>query len=253
MTPAPRWDPDQYDRFKRERSQPFYDLIARVPPIDARSIADLGCGDGELTLTLLERWPEATITGVDSSEEMLAKAMARKAPPSVRFLKGDLGAFRPEAPLDLVVSNAALQWIPDHAGLLRALAALLAPGGVLAVQVPNNHRETAYRLAEELAPSLPAGPRSQVESLDFYREHLAALGLDAQVWETVYEHPMASADGIVEWLKGTVLRPALTALSEPDVRVYLATLTERLRIAYPAGADGVTFPFRRLFFVAERG
>jgi trans-aconitate 2-methyltransferase len=248
-----RWDPEQYDRFKRERSQPFHDLLARVPPIDARTIADLGCGDGELTLTLLDRWPGATITGVDSSEEMLAKARARKAPPSVRFRHGDLRTFHPESPLDLVVSNAALQWIPDHAGLLGSLAALLAPGGVLAVQVPNNHGETAYRLAAELAASLPPGPKSEVESLDFYRKHLTALGLDAEVWETVYRHPMASADGIVEWLKGSVLRPALTVLPEPDARGFLATLTERVRAAYPSGPDGVVFPFRRLFFVARRG
>jgi len=247
-----RWDPEQYDRFKRERSQPFHDLVARVPAIDATSIADLGCGDGELTLTLLDRWPHATITGVDSSEEMLAKARQRGAPPSVRFVHGDLRAFRPEAPLDLVVSNAALQWLPDHGGLLRSLVSILAPGGVLAVQVPNNHGETAYRLAEELAPTLPPGPRSHVESIVFYREHLAALGLEAEVWETVYRHAMASADGILEWLKGTVLRPAMTALSAADARDYLARLTERLRLAYPPEPGGVVFPFRRLFFVARR-
>jgi len=254
-----RWDPERYDRFKQERSQPFFDLVAKIPEIDAKTIADLGCGDGELTTTLLPRWPEATIVGVDSSEEMLAKAKARRAPPSIRFELGDLRTFRPKKKLDLVVSNSALQWLPDHAGLLADLRGMLAPAGVLAVQIPNNQKEAAYRVIDEVtsAPHLqgrvPPDLRPAVESPAFYEERLAALGLKAEVWETVYEHHMPSADGIVEWLEGTSLRPLLTVLSEAEARELFTALRTRMRAAYPAGPQGVIFPFRRLFFVATRG
>lgn len=254
-----RWDPERYDRFKKERSQPFFDLVARIPEIAAKTIIDLGCGDGELTSTLLTRWPEAKILGVDSSEEMLAKAKARRAPPGVQFDYADLRTFRPKKPVDLVVSNSALQWVPDHAGLLADLRKLLAPAGVLAVQIPNNHKEAAYGVIDEVtsAPQfkgrVPPELRPAVESPAFYEERLAALGLKAEVWETVYEHHMPSADGIVEWLEGTSLRPLLTVLSEAEARELFTALRTRMRAAYPAGASGVIFPFRRLFFVASKG
>src|SRR5262249_27074562 len=158
------------------------------------------------TRTLLDRFPHAEVTGVDSSAEMLERASA--APPRLRFVREDLRRWRPDAPLDLVVSNAALHWIPDHASLLRGLRDLLSPSAVLSVQVPNNYDEAAYRIAVALMSEPPweektrgASPVGSVETAAFYREHLARLDFDAEVWETVYEHRMGSSDEIVEWLK----------------------------------------------------
>src|SRR5881628_3399415 len=146
----PRWDAAQYDRFKRERSRPFFDLLARIPAGPVQRAADLGCGNGRLTRTILERWPMAEVWGVDSSAEMLARAQASPALPNLHFVRQDLLDWRPPLPLDLVVSNAALQWVPDHERVMRSLADLLRPAGVLAVQIPNNQGEAAYRILDDL-------------------------------------------------------------------------------------------------------
>jgi trans-aconitate 2-methyltransferase len=259
-SPSQRWDPKQYERFRGERARPFFDLVGRIPDGPVRQVADLGCGTGELTHTLLERWPQATVWGVDSSQEMLARAAELPASPRLRFVRADLATWEPEAPLDRIVSNAALQWLPDHDPLLGRLAGLLAPGGVLAVQVPyHDRREGAFHELDELVLEAPwrerlrtAARRPSVETPAFYANRLLGLGLELEMWETVYHHRMGTPTDIVEWMKGTALRPLLAALAPPEQAEFLNALVARVAWLHPVGRHGVIFPFRRLFFVARR-
>ena len=253
------WDATQYERFAAERERPFHDLIARVPDGDVRCAADLGCGTGRLTRTLLERWPAATIYGVDSSAEMLRRAEDDGAHPRLRFVEQDLAAWEPPQPLDRIVSNAALHWLPDHAILLARLASRLATGGVLAAQVPNNRGEMPHRALEELiteprwrerVPAQALAPG--VEPASFYATTLCAFGLQVDLWETIYYHQLPSVESVVEWLKGTTLRPILSAVGTGDASELLQALSARLAPVYRPGPAGVVFPFRRLFFVARR-
>ncbi|MFP6578901.1 MAG: methyltransferase domain-containing protein [Myxococcota bacterium] len=259
MSRTVEWDPATYERFRAERAQPFHDLVAAIPEIVVRFAVDLGCGSGELTCTLLERWPGARILGIDSSPEMLANRAAAPTGGNPEFAVADLRTFMPRHPCDLVLSNAALQWVGDHATLMGRMARMLAPGGVLAVQLPNNRFEAATQITDELADESPwcdlgSGSRAfpRIESVDFYVERLAAEGLTAEVFEKVYEHRLPNAAAIVDWLEGTYLRPVLGALGEAEMASFRALLVARLEAAYPAAADGVVFPFRRLFFVARR-
>jgi trans-aconitate 2-methyltransferase len=224
-----------------------------------RSAADLGCGAGELTRTLADRWPDATIVGIDSSEDMLARAAAQPPHPRVRFERGDLRAWRPQAPVDRIVSNAALQWVGDHDALLAQLVGCLAADGALAVQMPDNDDEPTHRIAAALwrdarfAAQLGAAPpERRVHPPAWYGERLLALGCAVDVWRTTYWHRMRDATDVVEWVKGTLLRPVLTRLAGPELDAFLAAYTERVRDAYPAGSHGVWFPFPRLFLVARR-
>jgi trans-aconitate 2-methyltransferase len=253
-----RWDPEQYARFAAERAQPFRDLVARMEGAEVRFAADLGCGTGELTRTLLARWPGARIWGVDHSAEMLARAAARPADPNLSFVRADLRAWQPPHPLDRVVSNAVLQWLPDHAAVLARLASWLSPGGWLGVQVPNNYAEPAYLALAELAGSsrwagrLAGAHHPGVESPDWYLERLVELGLDADVWETIYTHRLPGPDAVVEWMEGTVLRPVLARLAPDEAAAFRAELSARVANAHPVGPCGVLFHFRRIFCVARR-
>ena len=258
-----RWDPAQYQRFERERSQPFHDLVARIPGGLVRRAADLGCGTGELTRSLFTRWPDAEIVGVDSSETMLERAGAHatsSAPPArLRFVHADLRNWEPPAPLDRIVSNAALQWVADHDALLARLLGFLAPGGALAVQMPHNDDSPTQEILRALwrearfASQLGDAPRDRrVAESSWYGERLLDLGCDVEVWETVYLHRMENAAAIVEWVKGTALRPVLSRLDTAAREAFLAAYRERVRDAYPNGPHGTWFPFRRLFFVATR-
>jgi len=253
-----QWDPAQYGRFERERAQPFHDLVARIPDGAVRRVADLGCGPGELTRSLLERWPDADVTGVDSSETMLAAAAKLAASPRLRFEQADVRSWTPSAQLDRIVSNAALQWVDGHDALLARLVGFLAPGGALAVQMPHNddsptHRilRTLWRDARFAAQLGDAPPDLRVADASWYAERLIELGCEADVWETVYLHRMQNADAIVEWVKGTALRPVLSQLDGDATAAFLAAYAEQVRDAYPSGPHGVWFPFRRLFFVAK--
>jgi trans-aconitate 2-methyltransferase len=255
---SPRWDPAQYAQFRRERARPFHDLLARISNREVCAVADLGCGSGELTWELQERWPEAQVWGVDESAEMLARApsLPLRAQPS--FVRSDLREWIPGRPLDLIISNAVLHWLPDHALLLEHLARLLAPGGMLAVQIPNNWGEASHRILAELSAEEPWASRLKdvrrpqpVASASWYLERLFALGLEAEAWETIYYHELPAAIAIVDWMKGSALRPVLTALSQPDARAFETALETRIAGAYAQGPRGVVFPFRRLFFVAR--
>jgi trans-aconitate 2-methyltransferase len=252
------WDPEQYRRFEAERSRPFFDLVQRTPRSGIANAADLGCGTGALTATLLARWPGATITGVDSSPEMLERAAAIEAPERLRFLQGDLRHWQPGHPLDCILSNAVFQWVPGHASLMPRLVSLLAPRGTLAFQVPNNRIEPAYVVLWELREQepwvhlVPDDRRFYVEEPSWYVDTFADLGCDVDLWETIYYHQLPGPDAVVEWIKGSALRPVMSRLDEAQRAEFLATFTERVRQLYPAGPGGTLFPFRRLFVVAQR-
>jgi len=253
------WDPSQYGRFERERAQPFFDLVARMPDGDVRRAADLGCGPGTLTRTLVARWPDAVVWGVDSSAEMLRTALAERPLPNLRFVEADLATWEPDAPLDRIVSNAALQWLPDHAHLLERLIGRLAPGGALAVQMPNTDDAPTHTALAALCDESPwreklrgAALRPRIESPAWYADRLAGLGLDVELWETTYYHRLARPSDVVEWIKGSALRPVLSKLDARDAEAFLAAYDARIERAFPAGPHGVLLPYPRLFFVATR-
>ncbi|MDE3193199.1 MAG: methyltransferase domain-containing protein [Chloroflexota bacterium] len=252
------WDPTQYLRFGGYRTRPAIDLLARVPLSAPRRVYDLGCGPGNATQLLRERWPEARVTGVDASAEMLDKA--RASHPDIEWVRDDIAAWRAPEPADLIFSNAALHWLGDHARLFPALAEQLAPGGVLAVQMPDGFHdrwhtlmnaavyESPYR--ERLEPLLlvdPVGPPS------FYFDLLSARARDVDVWTTRYLHVLEGDDPVKEWTKGSALKPLLDALPPAEGRAFESRYAELVRDAYPRRPEGTTlFPFQRLFIVAIR-
>jgi trans-aconitate 2-methyltransferase len=259
----PQWDPGQYLRFVEERTRPCRELVARIGIAAPRRIIDLGCGPGNSTDVLAERWPDAELTGFDSSMEMVAAA--RNTQPSRRWLVGDIAEWSSgsEPPYDIVFSNAALQWVPNHAEVFPRLLGKVSPGGVLAIQVPCNFDSPAQRIARELAASstwrahFPAeGVRQwQIHDAAFYYDLLAQQSSRIDLWETVYLQVMPDVNAIVEWYKGTGLRPFLESLLREETRVqFLHEYHDALRRAYPVRADGqVLFAFRRLFLIASRG
>jgi trans-aconitate 2-methyltransferase len=254
------WDPRQYGRFADERSRPFFELVGRIGAERPAAVADLGCGGGALTATLSERWPEAEVEGVDSSADMLAGAAGRAVPGRLRFTVCDLRDWRPASPLDVLVSNAALQWVPEHASLLERWVAGLRPDGWLAFQVPGNDESPGHVLLAELRRSprwqgrVGEGPPGhRVLEPGEYLQRLGALGCSVDAWETTYLHVLPGPDPVLEWFKGSALRPVLRALGAgPDREAFLAEYAGLLREAYPPGPLGTVLPFRRLFVVARR-
>lgn len=255
----PRWDPTQYLKFSDHRLRPALDLLARIPHEAPRRIHDLGCGPGTITRLLAERWPGAVVTGVDSSPEMLAKA--RREVPGLAFDLADIAGWSPPQPADLLFSNATLHWLDDHASLLPRLFSLLAAGGVLAIQMPSNRESPSHLLIDEAARAGPwrdklAGLRPtyrSVETPESYYRILAPLAAALDIWETSYLHALEGDNPVVEWTKGTALRPYLEALAEPERGAFLAAYAARVAAAYPKQPDGRTLlPFRRLFIVAAR-
>jgi trans-aconitate 2-methyltransferase len=254
------WDPGQYERFADERSRPFFDLVRRIGAERPAIVADLGCGTGALTATLADRWPEAAVEGVDSSAEMIAAAAGLAVPGRLRFTLGDLRDWRPPAPADVVVSNAVLQWVPEHVSLLERWVVCLRPGGWLAFQVPGNDESPSHSLLAALRRSprwrdVAGEGRSGHRVLEpgEYLERLGALGCAVDAWETTYLHVLRGADPVLEWVKGSALRRVLRALGAgPEREAFLAEYAALLREAYPAGPLGTVLPFRRLFVVARR-
>ncbi|MCG5239889.1 trans-aconitate 2-methyltransferase [Azospirillum doebereinerae] len=255
------WSAAQYSKFEDERNRPIRDLLARVPDRAVTRAVDLGCGPGNSTALLLERFPGATVTGIDSSDDMIAAA--RKRLPGLRFDLADIAAWQgADGPFDLILANASLQWVPDHAALLPALLDKLAPGGQLAVQVPDNLDEPTHRLMREVAADGPWAAkladarraRADRHGAEWYYRTLRECGASVDVWRTVYFHPLAGGAGaVVEWFKGTGLRPFLDPLDEAGRAAYLARYEAAVARAYPALPDGtVLLPFPRLFFVATR-
>lgn len=254
-----RWDPSQYARYADERGRPFADLLGRIDAPAPRRVIDLGCGPGTLTAGLAERWPDAVIEGVDSSAEMIASA-APLTTGRLSFRLGDVADFAVPRDADVVLSNATLQWVPGHRELLTRWAAELPAGGWLAFQVPGNFDSPSHVLMRTLADSPRWGGRlggvlrhdDAVAEPGEYADLLLAAGLQVDVWETTYVHVLNGEDPVLEWVRGTGLRPVLAALSDADAAEFSAEYGAELRAAYPAGPSGTLFPFRRIFAVARR-
>ncbi|MFB6598334.1 trans-aconitate 2-methyltransferase [Streptomyces diastaticus] len=262
----PTWDPVQYLRHADHRTRAFADLLARVPEPPAPAdrplrIADLGCGPGNSTRLLTERWPEAHVTGYDHSDAMLTRARADLADTGADFARADLRTWTPDEPYDVITSNATLQWVPGHQYRLADWAAALVPGGTLAFQVPGNFDAPSHALMRRLAASEgPWGERltgvlrgaDAVLEPAGYLPYLARPGRTTDLWETTYLHLLTGPDAVLDWVTGTGLRPVLDALADdPAARTaFTDAYRAQLREAYPATADGTTpFPFRRVFAV----
>lgn len=259
------WNPALYSRYEDERTRPARELLARVPLAAAAKVFDLGCGPGNSTELLVSRFPGAAVVGTDNSEAMLASA--RKRLPQAQFELSDIATWQPgagDAAPDLIYANAALQWVPDHARLIPRLFAALAPGGVLAIQMPDNREEPTHRLMRELASEAPwtepigdySKLRTELFSISQYYDLLAAPATGAanvDVWRTAYQHPMDSAAAIVEWVRATGLKPFVDRLP-PDLQAsYLAEYEKRVAKAYPVRSDGkLLLAFPRMFIVAQK-
>ena len=255
------WDPTAYLQFGDERGRAFHDLVARVPagPDEVHHVVDLGCGPGNLTRTLADRWPEATVEGVDSSPAMVGRAVAEGQTGRLRFSVGDLRDWRPTEPVDVLLSNATLQWVPGHLGLLAGLLSGVRPGGWLAFQVPGNFGEPSHTaIAELLARPRWADrlagvelERPSAEEPPVYLERLVALGCRADVWETTYLQVLPGPDAVVRWISSTGLRPVLGALDEGERAAFLSDYRELVAPAYPEHPWGTVLPYRRIFAVAR--
>jgi trans-aconitate 2-methyltransferase len=261
------WDPAQYLRFGDERSRPFFELTGRIGAQRPSLVADLGCGPGQLTAALASRWRDAQILGIDSSPEMIAAASELPPSPaaaggsgSLGFACGDVREWQPERPVDVIVSNAVLQWIPGHDELLTRWVETLAPGGWLAFQVPGNFDQPSHVILRELAGSrrwrsrLAGAPLNrQTGDPTQYADLLSRAGCVVDAWETTYLHLLPGEDPVLEWYKGSGLRPVLALLDQEETAVFLDEYGARMRAAYPRQPYGTVLPFRRVFTVARRG
>lgn len=248
------WDPDTYLAFGDHRARPFHDLLARIGATAPRRVVDLGCGPGTLTPLLRRRWPGAQLTALDSSPEMVDAALERGVPAELT----DVRDWAPPPDADVLVCNAVLQWVPEHPDLLRRWLAALPDGAWCAVQVPGNLAAPSHAEVRRLAAEEPWRGRLDLRAENTvlepagYAALLAATGAEVDVWETTYLHRMTGPDPVLDWITGTALRPVRAALSADEWAAFRAALAPRLRAAYTAGADGVTwFPFRRVFAVAQ--
>ena len=260
------WDPAQYLNFADQRSRPFFDLVTRIRSAAPGHVVDLGCGPGQLTATLADRWPGAEVVGIDSSAEMieaadklLAERTAAGAAGQLTFRIGDVTDWKPDKRPDVIVSNAVLQWVPGHLDLLPRWADDLAPDGWLAFQLPGNFDQPSHAILRELAAAdrwrdQLAGVQLNRQSGDpaQYLDLLAGLGLEVDAWETTYLHVLSGPDPVTEWYKGSGLRPVLGRLDEADAGEFLAAYGDRARAAYPATEYGTVLPFRRVFVVAHK-
>jgi trans-aconitate 2-methyltransferase len=252
------WSAKQYSTFELERTRPVRDLAAAVHTQNVRTAVDLGCGPGNSTEVLQDRFPDAKVTGLDNSEDMLANA--RKRMPQTSFEFADIATWNPATEYDVILANASLQWVPDHATLYPDLVRKLTPGGSLAVQTPDNMEEPAHRLARATAAEGPwaaklAGIKHPPRhSAPYYFELLQPHCSHVDVWRTTYYHPLeGGAPAVVEWFKGSALLPYINALDEGEKKGFLAKYLEEITKAYPALPNGtVLLPFPRLFIVAVR-
>jgi trans-aconitate 2-methyltransferase len=253
---AHAWDAQHYLRFADARTLPAIDLLSRIQLAAPRHVVDLGCGPGNSTAPLKARWPDATVTGIDSSEELLAAG--RRDHPGIAFVKGDMAGWTAAEPCDVVFANASLQWVGDHERLVPRLFEQVAPGGVLAVQMPRNHDFATHRLMRQVATEGEWRERlegarepSPVKSPEFYYDLLATRSAGFTIWETNYIQIMDDVQAIIAWLHGTGLRPFLARLTEAERPVFLDRYAALLAEEYPARADGkILLPYPRLFFIA---
>ena len=270
------WDATLYLRFGGERARPFFDLLARVGAEMPRYVVDMGCGPGNLTATLAQRWPSAAVCGVDNSPQMIETArplapalrsvgspgsgsVMTSHAPGLSFMLDDIRHWEPQSLPDVIVSNAVLQWVPGHRELLVRWAGQLADGGWLAFQVPGNFDQPSHAILREMAESARWRPllrdvelnRQSADPAE-YAELLAGAGCEVDAWETTYVHILPGENPVLEWYKGTGLRPVLAVLDVGQAADFLAEYGEKIRVAYPPGPFGTVLPFRRVFTVAHR-
>ena len=250
------WDPERYLRFADERGRPFVELVGRIAADDPRTVVDLGCGPGNLTGLLKQRWPSAQVTGLDSSAEMIATARGRDD--GVAYDVADLRDWRPSTPVDVLVSNATLQWVPDHLALLPSLVEAVRPGGWFAFQVPGNFDEPSHTIRRDLAATPPYDAQTagvatpDAHDAATYLRALQPLVTSVDAWETTYLHVLHGEDPVFTWVSGTGARPTLQALDESLRPRFEDEFKRLLRAAYPDDGRGVVLPFRRVFVVARR-
>jgi trans-aconitate 2-methyltransferase len=253
------WSARQYLKFEDERTRPPRDLLAQVPLQRPHKVVDLGCGPGNSTELLVERYPDSGVVGLDSSPDMLRKARERL--PKCEFIEADIATWTPDARTDLLFANAVIQWLPDHAAVLRRLLQALPEGGVLAVQMPDNTREPALRFQREVGesgpwadhPEIKAAPRDDLPSVEAYYDLLKPVCTHLDIWHTVYNHVMTSPEAITEWFKGSSLQPFLSPLDAKAREQFLAAYTKKITGAYKPRFDGrVLLKFPRLFILAVR-
>ncbi|MFW0773876.1 trans-aconitate 2-methyltransferase [Paenarthrobacter nitroguajacolicus] len=261
-----KWDPSKYVEFGNHRDRPFHDLVGRVRANHPSKVIDLGCGPGNLTATLSDRWPEARVVGVDSSEDMLRKAESlRHHSPwqqssRLTFELGDIAEWVPDADTDVVVTNAALQWVSGHQEMLARWLHALKPGAWFAMQVPGNFTSPSHTLMRQLAGSPAWSARLEgvlrhdgaVGSPADYLGIMLDAGCAADAWETTYQQVLQGEDPVLEWVRGTALRPVLAALSAEEAADFEGEYSALLREAYPSTSHGTVFPFRRIFAVAQK-
>lgn len=253
------WNAGLYRQFEQERTRPAQELLDRVALDHPTWVVDLGCGPGNSTELLVKRFPQADVLGLDASDDMLASARERL--PRTRFIKADIASWQPPQAADLLYANAALQWVPDHAALFPRLLSLLKPGGVLAVQMPDNLDEPSHRLMREVAAEGPwtaligdAGAKRarRLPAADYY-DLLASAADEIDIWRTAYYHLMPSAEAIVTWVRATGLRPFVDPLPPAMQGDFLSAYQQRIDAAYPPHAGGTRLlAFPRLFIVARR-
>jgi trans-aconitate 2-methyltransferase len=253
------WSARQYLKFEDERTRPPRDLVAQVPLQRPRLAVDLGCGPGNSTELLVERFPQSDIVGLDFSPDMLAKARERL--PQCKFVQADIATWRPEPTTDLIFGNAVMQWLPDHPAIMRRLLEALPQGGVLAIQMPDNTREPALMFQREVGergpwkdnPEVKAAPRDDLPPTDAYYDLLKPVCSRIDIWHTIYNHVMASPAAITEWFKGSSLQPFLSPLDAAAREKFLAAYTAKCVAAYKPRYDGkVLLRFPRLFILAVR-
>jgi trans-aconitate 2-methyltransferase len=253
------WDPTQYQHFADERLRPFVDLISRIGADKPSRVVDLGCGPGNATVLLADRWPDAEVIGLDPSPEMIEKAQPLARAGQLTFALGDALAFSSDHDIDVLVSNATLQWVPGHLARFPVWIDSLTADGWFAFQVPGSREQPSHRLIYELASRPRYGGRLDhainehaIEPSDRYLETLVGLGCEVDLWETTYFQVLQGEDPIFEWTKGSALRPFLTTLSGDELEEFVDLYRSGTRESYPRGPFGTVFPFRRVFVVAHR-
>jgi trans-aconitate 2-methyltransferase len=253
------WSAEQYLKFEDERTRPARDLLAQIPIADARKVVDIGCGPGNSTELLARRWPQATVIGIDTSADMLRQARERL--PKQTFVEANVAHWVPQEKTDVLFANAIFQWVPGHLKQLQRLLVALPPGGVLAVQMPDNLDEPSHVLMREVAQQGPwreklvekARARDTLPAPGVYYDALGPLCTRLEIWHTIYNHVLKDAAAIVEWVKGTGLRPFVDPLEAPERKQYFAEYTARIAASYLPQADGkVLLRFPRMFIVAVK-
>jgi trans-aconitate 2-methyltransferase len=253
------WDPQLYRRFESERTRPALDLLMHVPLSTPSFVVDVGCGPGNSTELLCQRFPDARVVGIDSSAAMVHSARERL--PKCQFEVADVSTWQPSSTPDLIFANAVLQWLPDHEALLPRLFGLLAPGGVFALQMPDNLEEPTHRAMREVAADARFAStigdvgklRARILTVQRYYDLLSGNAAQVDLWRTTYQHPMSSPAAIVDWLRATGLRPFLEPLSTEQRELFLKEYERRIDDAYPARADGQRLlGFPRLCMIAQR-